>query len=108
MARAFSTSPSTPFVICCEVFFTMPSVRTSIEPSRYLASVLRDSGAGLLPGFARSTKRSRVANRVVTSMAGAGSPAAHSAYSMPAPYFSSRSTRATVALPVHVCPRPFM
>jgi hypothetical protein len=79
MARAFSTSPSTPLVICCEVFLTMPSVRTSFEPSRYRESVLRSSGAGLLPGLVTSTKRSRVANRVVTSMAGADSPAAHSA-----------------------------
>jgi hypothetical protein len=86
----------------------MPSVRTSFEPSRYREIVLRSSGAGLLPGLVTSTKRSRVANRVVTSMAGADSPAAHSAWRMPAPYFSPRYTRAAVALPVHVCPRLFM
>ncbi len=90
MARAFGTSPSTPLVICSEVFLTMPSVRTSIEPSRYLLSVLRDSGDGLLPGLLRSTKRSRAAKRAVTSIVGAASAVAHSAYRMPAPYFSSR------------------
>ena len=96
-----------PLVICCEVFFTMPSVRTSREPSRYRARVARSSGAGLPPGFVTSTMRSRVANRVVTSTAGAVSPAGHSAYRMPAPYFSSRYRRAAAALPIQVCPRLF-
>ena len=68
-----------PLVICCEVFFTMPSVRTSFDDSRYLARVARSSGARLLPGRVTSTLRSRVANRVVTSTAGALSPAGHSA-----------------------------
>ena len=68
-----------PFVICWEVFFTMPSVRTSFEDSRYFARVARSSGAGFAPGRVTSTLRSRVANRVVTSIAGVLSPAGHSA-----------------------------
>ena len=48
--------------------------------------------------------RSRVANRLTTSISGAACPAFHCATSMRAPYTESSATPARAALPFHSLP----
>src|SRR5262245_3985932 len=58
----------------------------------------------MLPGFDRSIARSRVANLLVTSTAGAASPPAHTTWRNSAPYFASRLISAVPELVFHVLP----
>src|SRR5690606_10212095 len=103
MRRAFSTSLSAPAVILSDVSFTIPSIGMSaVADVNSLRSASESAGA--LRGLLRSTARSCVENRLVTSTTGTDSPSFQTTCRNSAPYFGSRLISALLAFVVQVLP----
>src|SRR2546429_437144 len=103
MARALSTSVFAPLVMPSAILRTMPSVGiSSVGAVKNFRSAADRSSE--LSGREKSTARSRVMKRLVTSIYGLASRAGHSAYSIATPYLPSCRTCARDALALQLEP----